>query len=475
MNWATFFIFACSSLCAVSDTIMSVPETDCADVMLPLTNVNDEVDSRKLFLWTGGGSGGMGNTFVGLMTSFYDAMRSGRRLVMLSTPEFTFSDLSVAFDLTIPIVDHAIEFDKNDKNHRKQTYPAIHFDFLPAVRGDQRGNVTFMVHRKPVAITDAPVIQSRHNNVHFNRPQHSELLRCHFAALECQVPPFSVSLNMFKQTNGAVEYCGETSILRHSLTGPSRRLLASAEIFKESWTGSSKRIEALFAARSFPPGFSPLPPLALAYSHDHEVKKAFQDFRSPIWDCAVHVRVGFKFVEMGETEEQNMGEIDAWLAKPATQKALQELVGQVRARLSSGSSSSRGTTTGSSSSASEGSVEAMRSRPSVYIASETSRVREHVAALIRNASTSDVECEFFAWSGTPHPVDINGNHRSDKTPGQDNTGPALGSKEDADLLFPYLEWWALAHSRFILVRRGLDLKPLGSTFSATAHLYGGWS
>jgi len=48
-------------------------------------------------------------------------------------------------------------------------------------------------------------------------------------------------------------------------------------------------------------------------------------------------------------------------------------------------------------------------------------------------------------------------------------------KKQADLLFPFLEWWALAHSRFIVVRRGENLRAAGSTYSGTAHLYGGWA
>eukprot|EP00613_Pedinella_sp_CCMP2098_P071423 CAMPEP_0171931880 /NCGR_PEP_ID=MMETSP0993-20121228/29839_1 /TAXON_ID=483369 /ORGANISM="non described non described, Strain CCMP2098" /LENGTH=431 /DNA_ID=CAMNT_0012572015 /DNA_START=200 /DNA_END=1494 /DNA_ORIENTATION=- len=420
-----------------------------------------KVTPRKLFLWTGGGSGGMGNTFVGFMTSFYDAMRSGRRLVMLSTPEFTFSDLSVAFELDIPIVENSIEF---DQSHRKQTYPEAHFAFDPARPADQRGNVTFMLHRKPAPAAEYPVIQSRHHNVHFSRPKQRELLACHFAALGCTVSPLSSEINILKQQASVAEYCGETSILRRLVKGLSSRVHAVSGLYEETWSGSNERIKSLFSARSSPLGLPPLPPLALAHSRDPQVQKTYRNYSAPLWDCAIHVRVGFKFVELGGTEEQHAAEIDEWLSKPGTHKALQELVGQVRARLAhprapEGSKAKR--ITGVS-----------LSPPVVYIASETSRVREHVAKLIREASSSPVECEFFSWSGTPHPVDIDGNHRSDS--GQDSK-PQIGSKEDADLLFPYLEWWALAHSRFILVRRGLDLKPVGSTFSATAHLYGGWS
>lgn len=64
------------------------PEMDCAHVHDPIVplglslsledgaTVHDySNDPRDIFLWTGGGSGGMGNAFVGYLTSFYDAMR----------------------------------------------------------------------------------------------------------------------------------------------------------------------------------------------------------------------------------------------------------------------------------------------------------------------------------------------------------------------------------------------------------------
>ena len=39
-------------------------------------------------------------------------------------------------------------------------------------------------------------------------------------------------------------------------------------------------------------------------------------------------------------------------------------------------------------------------------------------------------------------------------------------------LLPYLEWWALAHSRFIIARRHRNLRIQMSTFSHTACAYG---
>ena len=93
-------------------------------------------------------------------------------------------------------------------------------------------------------------------------------------------------------------------------------------------------------------------------------------------------------------------------------------------------------------------------------------------------------------TGTPHPVAISGNHgrkhavsglqtqtaapNSSKSGVHEEAAGDSEQKKQADLLFPFLEWWALAHSRFIIVRRGENLKAAGSTYSGTAHLYGGW-
>ena len=52
---------------------------------------------------------------------------------------------------------------------------------------------------------------------------------------------------------------------------------------------------------------------------------------------------------------------------------------------------------------------------------------------------------------------------------------AIGDDEAlAGSLFPYLEWWALAHSATIAVHRHEALAPGQSTYSGTAHMYGGW-
>ena len=343
-------------------------------------------------------------------------------MMMLSTPEFTFSDLSLAFDISgIPVVDPSVEF---DENHRRRIHPLFH----PEYDSNHLANVTFRAGRNFIAAHDNDAVQSRKSNVHFDRPKTTAFLACHFAALGCP-PPTRDHLNLLKMDGEPVDYCFESRALRRLLLGLSPRLLAVRLLYEASWMGSPTRLRALLDARSDRIG-------------------------EPIWDVAVHIRVGFRFVEVGETEAQNAATVAEWLRRPAIARTLDEVVAQVRARLHS-----RG-----------------GRRPAVYVASETALVRQHVAQLIANATRPQgpgggAEVDYFAFSGTPHPVDINGNHRSDAGHDEHTVDP----KAQADLLFPYLEWWALAHSRSILVRRGLDLKPSGSTFSGTAHWFGGWA
>jgi len=81
--------------------------------------------------------------------------------------------------------------------------------------------------------------------------------------------------------------------------------------------------------------------------------------------------------------------------------------------------------------------------------------------------------DFFMLSGQAHPVSSKAGSKGARYV---SGYSALDSDElRADALFPLLEWWALAHSRVILVRRRLSLAEAPSTYSGTAHLYGGWS
>ena len=81
-------LFVCSANALATQTCEFFPEMDCShlyDPVVPLgystrlentlTTYDYSDDNRNIFFWTGGVNGGIGNTFVGFITSFYDAMR----------------------------------------------------------------------------------------------------------------------------------------------------------------------------------------------------------------------------------------------------------------------------------------------------------------------------------------------------------------------------------------------------------------
>ena len=172
-----------------------------------------------------------------------------------------------------------------------------------------------------------------------------------------------------------------------------------------------------------------------------------------------------------ENEGRNGDVVRSWIARVAESGALKALAGDVR-------------------SACHVQVWAHRRRVcAVYVASETALVREYLAKMITasaslhtssesawGASHGTVEADFSAFAGHAHPVDLNNDHRI-VGDGNDHYERLrrMSAEATADLCSPFLEWWALAHSRSILVRRGEELRAASSTFSGTAHLYGGWA
>jgi hypothetical protein len=103
-----------------------------------------------------------------------------------------------------------------------------------------------------------------------------------------------------------------------------------------------------------------------------------------------------------------------------------------------------------------------------------------------HGSTIGAEVNYFTFTGTAHPVDIKGSFRTDPRSckhfcHKDNPHSSMWLDKPviADLLVPFLEWWALAHARAVVGRRGrgkeLVLKDAPSTFSSTARIYGGWA
>jgi hypothetical protein len=86
--FSKMFAITCIASASAIHKPIPFPEMECAPVHDPIIPLGLSArlknatapydysnDTRAIFLWTGGGSGGMGNAFVGYLTSFYDAMR----------------------------------------------------------------------------------------------------------------------------------------------------------------------------------------------------------------------------------------------------------------------------------------------------------------------------------------------------------------------------------------------------------------
>jgi len=366
---------------------------------------------------------------------------------MPSTPEFTFSDLGLAFELGVPVADPKIEFEGADGNGNFVQRAGVrvrklHPGFFPEddsdFKQDGAANVTFKLHHKQVSADDYSAVQSRMRNIHFDRTHSLALLQCHFRAVGCgseanAVPsemsptpllgPKAVHYNVLKTScEDPQEYCGESRALRRLVLGVNQRLLSVAHMYAATWMGPESpphRLHRLLAARSSDPVAAPhsdsdrsaCTAELSTFDHDHfnhwnnnsrsssSIGSSTLVNRSahcggPVWDVAVHVRVGFNFVEQGGNEVSHAHEIEVWLQKPDTQKALAEVVVQVQKHFKSykelhqeGVRGIRSTDAGA------------RAQPfAVYVASETSTVRAAVAALVLEGCPG-AEVDYFNFSG----------------------------------------------------------------------------
>ena len=96
----------------------------------------------------------------------------------------------------------------------------------------------------------------------------------------------------------------------------------------------------------------------------------------------------------------------------------------------------------------------------MFVSSESSLVRKHLATHLRQQRTLSVD--FIATRSVAHLID----HLGDKT--ELNRAKAMGHSRAV----PYLDWWALANSADIVVRRHAGCIPQASTFSTTARAWG---
>jgi len=278
----------------------SEPELRCDQVfnVARAAAANPTVSSQRAYLWNGGGSGGLGNTFVGFIGSWYDAMRSGRLLFRSSTSEFVFNDLSMAFDLGVPVLDPLLEFGTSDLALRKKNvYPSLYPVFEKAAPFDALLEYHAGQIQSPVIdASHVQIAQSRYPNIFALRPRNHTLVVCMYKAVGCAPPPKPRHIPL---EPGALvllsdeprDYCAETQALRHLIQGLSPRLLRVASIYEGSWSGSQDRLRSLIQSRT------PVSSVSL----------------KPIWDIALHLRVQFPFVEQGLSEVGNEDEVQEWL------------------------------------------------------------------------------------------------------------------------------------------------------------------
>jgi len=96
----------------------------------------------------------------------------------------------------------------------------------------------------------------------------------------------------------------------------------------------------------------------------------------------------------------------------------------------------------------------------VFVSSESSLVRKHLATYLRRRETLSVD--FIGTPSVAHLIDHLGNR----------TALARAKAMGHSRAVPYLDWWALANSADIVVRRHAGCIPQASTFSTTARAWG---
>ena len=96
----------------------------------------------------------------------------------------------------------------------------------------------------------------------------------------------------------------------------------------------------------------------------------------------------------------------------------------------------------------------------VFVSSESSLVRKHLATYLRQRETLSVD--FIGTPSVAHLIDHLGNR----------TALARAKAMGHSRAVPYLDWWALANSQDIVVRRHAGCIAQASTFSTTARAWG---
>ena len=205
--------------------------------------------------------------------------------------------------------------------------------------------------------------------------------------------------------------CGFREALRALIRGPGVGFRRARTKLRSGWDGDPQRLETLLTQ---PPS-------------------------SPIYVAAVHVRAQLRMIErkasLGASERGANEQVTAWL-RSAPIKACWAGIAEATASLCRGHEACP-----------------------VFVSSESSLVRKHLAEYLRRADVT-LAVDFIGTPGVAHLID----HLGDK----DTLKKAKGHSRAVS----YLDWWALANSADIVVRRHVGCFPQASTFSTTARAWG---
>mmetsp|Transcript_51406 Transcript_51406/g.116908 ORF Transcript_51406/g.116908 Transcript_51406/m.116908 type:complete len:422 (+) Transcript_51406:241-1506(+) len=254
----------CAPPASPQGQVLPESEVPCECAVDPLlSNRRNGSNHGRVLLYHGGGNA-LGNALLGYLTSYHDALRSGRQL-RLQRGGIVSESLAHAFEL-------APDLWMTDKEVSKAgTKATIFFDTgklqCPAC-------ISYLESKgfnSPKA-SGTRVVHSRPRNFRFDRSR--RYLECYHRAVGCPDP--KRGLNPSKQEADPEVYCGESTALRRLILGASAELRRLSPVFFSHWAGEPVRLERLLG-------------------HPGQAKRT--GLSEPLWDVAVHARVEFPFVE----------------------------------------------------------------------------------------------------------------------------------------------------------------------------------
>ena len=214
--------------------------------------------------------------------------------------------------------------------------------------------------------------------------------------------------------------CGLQYGLRALIRGPGAGLARALPELEALWDGDASRLAGLVSRA----------PGEFVYAVAVHVRTLLPHFeRTHFHRCSRGGRCG------GLRENETAAETRRWLDRPAVRGRWREIADDVE-NLCGG-----------------------RAPCPVFVASELALVRADLAAVLRGRAALDVD--FLRAPSVGH-VEAAGRRLA--------VDPGATAAERAS---PYLDWYALANARDIVVRRGHDnLEPKASTYSTTARAWG---